>query len=55
MCHPAIVDARLRQESIYVEERQQELNILCDSGARLRLTEAGVRLVDHSRLAEVNL
>ncbi len=45
MCHPAQVDAPLRAESTYLDDRERELAVLTDPEARRAVEAAGVRLV----------
>jgi predicted glycoside hydrolase/deacetylase ChbG (UPF0249 family) len=50
MCHPGYSDAALRRESGYADEREAEIEVLCDPAAREILRAAGVVLVDFSSL-----
>jgi predicted glycoside hydrolase/deacetylase ChbG (UPF0249 family) len=45
MCHPGRVDDSLREGSSYVDARELELEILCDSGIRSLVKTRGIRLV----------
>jgi predicted glycoside hydrolase/deacetylase ChbG (UPF0249 family) len=50
MCHPGYSDDELRRESGYADERERELRVLCDPGARAAVEAAGVRLVQFGEL-----
>jgi predicted glycoside hydrolase/deacetylase ChbG (UPF0249 family) len=45
MCHPARVDAELRQGSGYAEERQRELQVLTNREVRQAVQALGIKLV----------
>jgi predicted glycoside hydrolase/deacetylase ChbG (UPF0249 family) len=45
MCHPGRVDETLREGSSYVDDRELELEILCDAGIRSLVKSRGIRLV----------
>jgi predicted glycoside hydrolase/deacetylase ChbG (UPF0249 family) len=44
MCHPARVDAELRADSTYVDEREDELAALTDPAARAAVANQGLEL-----------
>jgi hypothetical protein len=46
MCHPGLSDPELRASSTYADERERELEALCDPGLRARLRERGIALAD---------
>jgi predicted glycoside hydrolase/deacetylase ChbG (UPF0249 family) len=50
MCHPGKVDEALREASSYVEERELELEILCDEAIRSLVRSRGIRLVGFHEL-----
>jgi predicted glycoside hydrolase/deacetylase ChbG (UPF0249 family) len=50
MCHPGRVDDALREASSYTEERELELEILCDSAIRSLVRSRGIRLVGFHEL-----
>jgi predicted glycoside hydrolase/deacetylase ChbG (UPF0249 family) len=50
MCHPARVDDELRNASSYSEERERELEILCDDGIRSLVRSRGIQLVGFHEL-----
>ncbi len=50
MCHPGFADAELKASSTYAEDRERELEALCDPGVRGRLRERGIALVDFGAL-----
>lgn len=45
MCHPGYVDAALKGKSVYAEEREQELDLLCSAAVREGLQQMGVEVV----------
>ena len=45
MCHPGYVDASLKEKSVYVEERKQELDVLCSAAVREGLERLGVEVI----------
>jgi predicted glycoside hydrolase/deacetylase ChbG (UPF0249 family) len=50
MCHPARVDAALRADSTYLDDRERELAVLTDPAAREALEAHGVSLVHFGHL-----
>jgi len=50
MCHPGRADERLRSTSSYAEEREQEIEVLCDPSVRKILKAAGVKLIGYDAL-----
>jgi chitin disaccharide deacetylase len=50
MCHPGRVDEQLRRSSTYVEEREWEVEVLCDPKIRLLARQKGIELVGFDAL-----
>lgn len=50
MCHPGRPDAALRAGSTYAEERQREIDVLCDPSLRLLAERRRILLVGFDRL-----
>ncbi len=50
MCHPGFADPELKASSTYADERERELDALCDPGLRGRLREREIALVDFGAL-----
>jgi len=50
MCHPGFADRELEESSTYSQEREREIEALCDPGLRGRLRERGIALVDFAAL-----
>jgi predicted glycoside hydrolase/deacetylase ChbG (UPF0249 family) len=50
MCHPGRADAALRAGSTYVDEREREIEILCDPALRRLAEQRGIRLIGFDRL-----
>jgi predicted glycoside hydrolase/deacetylase ChbG (UPF0249 family) len=45
MCHPGFADAELESSSTYVEEREREVEVLCDPKIRGLVRQNGIALV----------
>ncbi len=50
MCHPGRADAELRQGSTYVDEREWEIDVLCDPNIRALARKQKIELVGFDRL-----
>jgi len=50
MCHPGFADPELRSSSTYVEEREREVEILCDPRIRSLVQDSGIDLVGFGAL-----
>jgi predicted glycoside hydrolase/deacetylase ChbG (UPF0249 family) len=50
MCHPGLVDAELRQISVYNDQRNVELELLTNPEIKRSLAEQGIRLIRFSDL-----
>jgi predicted glycoside hydrolase/deacetylase ChbG (UPF0249 family) len=50
MCHPGRLDADLREASTYVDEREWELEVLCDPGIRALVRAGKIELIGFDRL-----
>jgi predicted glycoside hydrolase/deacetylase ChbG (UPF0249 family) len=50
MCHPAVVDAELRDTSGYAEPRTRELEVLTSPELRQKMQAAGVQLANFTNL-----
>lgn len=50
MCHPGFADAELASSSTYVEEREREVEVLCDPKIRGLVRENGIALVGFEAL-----
>lgn len=50
MCHPGRLDAELRQGSTYVDEREWEIEVLCDPNIRALVRAKKIELVGFDRL-----
>jgi predicted glycoside hydrolase/deacetylase ChbG (UPF0249 family) len=50
MCHPGRPDVALRAGSTYADEREREIEVLCDPSLRLIAERRGIRLVGFERL-----
>jgi predicted glycoside hydrolase/deacetylase ChbG (UPF0249 family) len=50
MCHPGLVDDALRAGSTYVEEREREVEALCDPSIGRLLRAESIRLMDFGAL-----
>ncbi len=50
MCHPGRADADLRQGSTYVDEREWEIDVLCDPNIRALVRAQKIELVGFDRI-----
>jgi len=50
MCHPGFADPELKASSTYVEEREREVEILCDPRIRSLVQDSGIDLVGFGAL-----
>ena len=50
MCHPGFAGDDLRRTSEYADEREREVEILCDPGIRDRVDRLGIRLIGYDAL-----
>lgn len=53
MCHPGYADSALATVSRYVEEREQELALLCSGAIASRLKNLGITLISYAELCHV--
>jgi len=54
MCHPGFVDEELKNSSRYVEQREQELEVLCSASLRAKLEELDVKFLGMNELRSKN-